>query len=250
MLKRNVQYETVSVAYLDILGFQELVATRSANEISRTLRILKEHSNPVRFRGLFVPVTFEYTVNFSDLCIISVPFEKNEGRMGGALWSLVVRLLQAQVSLIMRHKILVRGGVTVGRMTRSYRQLFGPAIIRSYQLERAAKMPRIVVDPIIFEEIENTPALWLKSKDTESSTIRDLLTQDDENDLFYVDYLRHSHDEPSKDEPGRTLLDIHHSLVEVGLAKQTDPGVREKYEWLRRYHARTVSIIDPLRAGE
>lgn len=58
-VKRNVQYEKALIAYIDILGFKELIATRTANQLSGTLSIFREHSNPDKYRGRYVPTTIE-----------------------------------------------------------------------------------------------------------------------------------------------------------------------------------------------
>lgn len=54
----RVGYKRSIVSYLDILGFRELVDTRSAGEISRILRILAE---TVRPDSLFKSENIEFT---------------------------------------------------------------------------------------------------------------------------------------------------------------------------------------------
>ena len=45
---RCVQYEQVLVIYIDILGFGELIQKRSADEISKILRVFTEAVEPRR----------------------------------------------------------------------------------------------------------------------------------------------------------------------------------------------------------
>lgn len=190
--KRHLEYKKAFIAYIDILGFKELIASRTANEISRTLRIFKKHGDPANRLGLSDPPAFEYVVNFSDLCIVAIPFEDNVGKMRGAASNLIWRLLYAQASLISRYSIFVRGGVTVGEIERSYGQLFGAGIVSAYELESKAVYPRILVDPAFVEEARTNPALWWSgSRPSDVDSIDDLLARGAGEDIPYIDYLRH-----------------------------------------------------------
>jgi len=52
--RRFVNYERSILTYIDILGFRELIATRSAGEISRSIRIVRDVVPP-RQRCSFQP---------------------------------------------------------------------------------------------------------------------------------------------------------------------------------------------------
>ena len=155
---------------------------------------------------------------------------------------MIVRLLRLQGSLIMRHGIFVRGGIAVGDMTRSYRQLFGPGIIRAYQLEQSARFPRVIVDPFLLEEIGNNPELWFKERDQELRIVGDLLRTDPGESLPYIDYLKEMRYDPWPDHAGETFEDAYVRLIEEALKRYDPrPRVKAKYEWLREYHSRVMS---------
>ena len=50
MKKKHVEYEVGLVTYVDILGFGELIRTKTAGEISRTIRVVKP-SSPMSSAG-------------------------------------------------------------------------------------------------------------------------------------------------------------------------------------------------------
>ena len=44
----HVRYSVALVTYIDILGFKDLIATRSAGDISRIIRVFKDTLRPDR----------------------------------------------------------------------------------------------------------------------------------------------------------------------------------------------------------
>jgi hypothetical protein len=63
--RRSVSYETSLLTYIDILGFQELIRTKTANEISRSIRVVRETVEPRRFKSTFPEIPTERFLNFS-----------------------------------------------------------------------------------------------------------------------------------------------------------------------------------------
>jgi hypothetical protein len=115
-----VEYTRSIVSYLDILGFQELIETRTAGEISRILRILAESISP---HPNDEPATIVFT-KFSDTVIRSMT-EPNPAYFIYELKS----ILRAQVALI-PHGVAIRGAVTVGDVVQSWDVVYGPAVVR------------------------------------------------------------------------------------------------------------------------
>jgi hypothetical protein len=138
--------------------------------------------------------------------------------------------------------LLIRGGVTVGNIVKSYGQLFGPAVVRAYELEsKIAIYPRIVVGEEVFEELENNRGLWMHDKRDEKQAVRNLLRTGDDGEL-YVDYLRVIRDE--LDDPVTEydeFLNRHQSLITECLQRYSgNDNVRAKYTWMDRYHQLTL----------
>lgn len=250
MKKKQVEYEVGLVTFVDILGFGELIRTKTAGEISRTIRVVKAAVQPRQFRTgfktKFKEIPDDDYANFSDLSIISIPLRRTEkAPPRGRLFSQLIHLVHAQTVLIVDEGIPIRGGVTVGKLVKSWGQLYGPAIVRAYELEsKIAKYPRIVVGKEVFEELAMNSGLWVHDRTTDQEAVRSLLRQDDDGELF-IDYLRVIWDE--LDDPGadyETFLNRHHELIRERLVRYSrEPEIRKKYEWMERYHAATTAQV-------
>jgi len=157
-MKKVVSYDEALVTYLDMLGFRELVQSETAGRISKTIRLVRDALKPDRDRARLYEMTYQ---SFSDLTVVSIPIltVANLNFRPGVLYSQIVRVANAQVDLL-REGIVLRGGMTFGSIVRSYGQLFGPALIRAYDLESTqAKYPRVILDEVIFRELKRNPAL-------------------------------------------------------------------------------------------
>jgi hypothetical protein len=250
MQKKLVEYEIGLVTYVDILGFGEFIRTKTAGEVSRTIRVVKEAVQPRQFRAAFrtklKEIADDNYANFSDLSIIWLPLRRTtKAPPVGRLFSQIIHMVHAQTILLADEGILIRGGITVGKLVKSWGQLFGPAIVRAYELEsKIAKYPRIVVGKEVFEELAINPGLWVHDRKTDQEAVRGLLRKDDDGELF-IDYLRVIWDEfndPSADY--EAFLNSHHRLIQEGLVHYSNkPEIRKKYEWMEVYHAATVAQL-------
>ncbi|HEV3219034.1 MAG TPA: hypothetical protein VGZ48_04640 [Candidatus Acidoferrales bacterium] len=250
MKKKHVEYEMGLVTYVDILGFRELIRTKTAGEISRTIRVVKEavqpHQSKFGFKKKLSGVPDVDYVNFSDLSIVSTPVRRPKALPLGSLVYQLIRLVHAQAILIADEGILIRGGITVGKLVKSWGQLFGPAIVRAYEIEsKIAKSPRIVVGKEVFEELAINSGLWVHDRETEQESVRDLLRQDEDGELF-IDYLRIIRNE--LDDPGsdyEIFLNRHREIIKRGLVRYARrPKIRKKYEWMERYHRATLARLN------
>ena len=114
--RKNVRYTPSLVAYLDILGFRDLVSKISPNRISRIIRMVKEEIIP---NGMFAEAAKVQHRNFSDLTVITLPNHKlqTDPFVGPPLAYIVQHLGVAQARLI-DEQIVVRGSITVGEILR------------------------------------------------------------------------------------------------------------------------------------
>jgi hypothetical protein len=240
MQKRDVQYEPMLVTYVDILGFEDLVREKSANDISRILRVFNEETAPAKFKHDVPDMPKQEHVSFSDLNMTCTRLRGSGNR--GIVFNQFLRLVHAQSILLLDEGIPIRGGIAVGPATRSYRKYYGPAVIQAYRLEqRKPGPPRILVDPSVLHEIENNPLLWMHDKEDELKTAKSFLAYDD--GVAHIDYLRIAIGEA---EDSAWVVEQHDMLINERLAryaKREYKHVREKYEWLRRYHDRTVRSL-------
>ncbi len=129
-----VGYEPCVVAFIDVLGFRNLINTRSAAEVHRVLTRLEHFTRPedqppprsmdeVRLHS----EAFAYSV--SDAIVRVRPY--NTQRRDGAFFWELYDLLHAQIGLI-GSGVFVRAGVTVGDAyvgLTGEGPVFGPALI-------------------------------------------------------------------------------------------------------------------------
>lgn len=246
----HVHYEIALVTCLDILGFKDLIATRDACEISRILRAFKEAVEPAagetQFKQRDIDIPEDGYVNFSDLSLIVRPFGGYGVRsLGSQLFDLLLHIVRAQARLVIDEGILIRGAVAVGKVVKTREQVFGPAVVCAYELERkAAKYPRIIVDKGVFEALNSLQDPWYNDEHTDRRHLR-LLTRRDTDRRRFVDYMRAVQSELADPAYYSFFLDRHDEFIQKGLQLYShDHGILPKYEWLKCYHQSTIGHLN------
>lgn len=246
----QICYKIALVTYLDILGFKDLIATRKAGEISRILRIFKEAVEPdtykTRFKESAVGIPADEYVNFSDLSLIVRPLDGGGVHPPGSqLFDLLLHIVRAQARLVIDEGILIRGAVTVGKAVKSSGQVFGPAVVRAYELERnVAKYPRIIIDESVFEVLKGVPGAWYNDERTDTSHLR-LLTRRDADRRRFVDYLRVVQSELNDPAYYPDCLARHDEVIRNGLQHcRRNLCIWRKHRWLKRYHESTIDRLN------
>lgn len=214
-------YTRSIVSYLDILGFRELIRTRTAGEISRITRILAESITP---HPTDEPKTITFT-KFSDTVIRSMP----ESSPAYFIYELK-SILRAQVALI-PEGVTIRGVVTIGDIVQSWDVVYGPAVVRAYDLERPKGGPPLI---LIDDEALN---LLQPPLDRSRLASTDLGLVRCEGMKLYLDYLGACESELRQGQEYLQFLKIHRDLIRQCLdRKEEKQEVRQKYEFLKSYH--------------
>jgi hypothetical protein len=219
---QSVNYTRSIVSYLDILGFRELVETKKPGEISRILRILGESIKP---HPDDEPIDISFT-RFSDTIIRSIP------SISPAFFIYELKtILRAQVALVPKG-VAIRGAVTVGDIVQSWGVVYGPAVVRAYELESPkGGPPRITIDD---------KALSLLRPAINEEVLLSLGLVKREKSIIYLDYLKACEVELNHGEYS-SFLALHRDFIRQCLTKYAEnPRVLGKYEWLRDYHERTL----------
>ena len=113
--RRSISYERSILTYIDILGFRDLIRTKTPNDISRSIRVVREAIEPRRFKSPFPEIPAQDFLNFSDLCIIRTPLARKNGLPAqGEVHSQILHMVHVQTNLLFDEGILLRGGITVG----------------------------------------------------------------------------------------------------------------------------------------
>lgn len=137
-------YRPRYVAFVDVLGFSALVRAGDTDPAIRQLilgivAILRETlaRNP--------RVGFQFT-QFSDCIVMSA----NCNAFGlHAIFS-GCRMLAMN---LLSHGILLRGGIAMGNLTHTDRELFGVGLVVAHGFDKSGGSPRIALDPNIVAEI-------------------------------------------------------------------------------------------------
>lgn len=235
---KKVSYDLAVISYIDVLGFRNLIDTKTAGEISRIVRKLKERTQPDKEESQHQGMKF---FNFSDTAIRITPVINPHSKHGtGNLFFELLALVHVQYLLILE-KIIVRGAVTIGEIVKSWGVVYGPGLVSAYEMEQKASNPRIIVDTTVFKHLRTNPALWVHDYAEEHKGVMDLLRKDEDGKLF-VDYLRLIEGEMDTPEVYYPrFLRTHADLIAEGLIRhRLDRNVARKFKWLQKYHNSTV----------
>ena len=144
--RKGRRYKKYVVAFLDILGFSQLVNDPKNNELFIAAFDAVRRMNGMPNEKYPALQAVQYSV-MSDSIVISVPY-RNSGSF--------VRLLLCVYSLmlvLMANDVYLRGAVAIGPAYHEGATAFGPAIVQAYQLEDTrAIYPRCIVTPETLEE--------------------------------------------------------------------------------------------------
>lgn len=173
MLKPDiVEYENRVIAFIDILGFKEIIK-ESEQDTSKielvysileylkaletsdkwTLQLLEiEEDAQKRGVGNFDVRNRINTTAFSDSIVISVKIDENVNEM---VSTLIVNLAYVG-AMLLEKGILIRGGITIGNIIHKENGIvFGQGLIDAYILEsKNAKYPRLIVSNKLIKHLE------------------------------------------------------------------------------------------------
>jgi hypothetical protein len=232
-------YEKRVVAFVDILGFKNLIANTSQNddEARKLLSVLKyiENVKIENDKGYFADYDFrekdfgkEVSV-FSDSIVISYPLTKK-----GALFLLLMDLIYLQIDMML-NGIFIRGGISCGQLYHDDNVLFGPAMVNAYKLESEdAKYPRIILERETIDEAVSKPEYLSHSREEELKWILGLLRPCEADNQLFIDILVQQNEFDDVETYIDWVLKVKEA-IECGL-KSTDPKVLEKYKWMKEYY--------------
>ena len=224
-------YEDRIVAFVDILGFKDLVDSskddvKVLRNITSALSTLYEWIWQWEADG--VDSSFAFT-QFSDSVVLSALADTQDS------FEMLLQLMLGIVDIAYSNGIIVRGGISRGKLIHDREMVVGPAMVDAYLLENTiAKYPRIVISEELKNEFEVNLQEYVDSQPnlSEIPAFNKIFKQDDVDGLWYMDYVDPDEEfviKHSKEDYLDTLKDI----ARKGLTN-TNPNVRLKYEWLER----------------
>lgn len=135
-------------------------------------------------------------------------------------------------SVLFSDKILIRGGVSIGSLFIEGNKIYGPALVKAYELERTTVYPRIAFDKDIIEK-----RLHQRFRPLFKASIEEYGKGHYAFNYFGTIYTLIKGEQKMPDEEVIKLsIKTFVEPLEISIAngiKHPDPGVRNKYEWLR-----------------
>ncbi|WP_097006977.1 hypothetical protein [Lacrimispora amygdalina] len=199
----NASLEYSIVAFVDILGFSEMVRSDCENVISNAryfevLKSVNEQTKTIRKCNI---------TQFSDSVIFSLPLDVDN------FYQMVEILTNYQKDLFLQ-SIICRGAISYGKHYKEEDFMFSQALIEAYKLEsKEAIYPRIILSKNLFDYFK--PQL--------NRGLPHLLCEQD--GYQFIDYFSILDKEISKD----ILVDFNKTMEKYPL------NVKEKYFWLFQY---------------
>ena len=234
-------YEMRLVAFLDILGFKELVS--ESTDDPKVLKRLLHVIDAMRSEGADLgEETDKMVTQFSDSIVVSYRVKSRS-----SAYYLLLDLLLLVIEATQRG-VLLRGGISVARLIHTNEHLLGPGMIFAYNAEsKIAKYPRVIVEPHSMEFLLHAAAenpADHHDAGTETKYVRDLLTKDDDGN-FYLDYI--SFDGVvvkggAEPDDYQTYFESIGQLVRDGLTHH-DSTVKDKYVWLQKKYAAQLKVF-------
>lgn len=255
------------VAYIDILGFKEMVMQDSHLPVL-ALRFIKKfinifyNSNNEKYKNDDIDDDIiPKATMFSDSIVISQSINEVD-------FPLFIELIaELQYGLFVKG-ILIRGGISYGKLYHDENYLFGKGLINAYLFEsKYADYPRILVDTDLINEIHKIDyqkfeqswndyiiiegkSHYLKRVDNDEDDYSFYVNKDFDNHMFInyffkiIEYGFMMFDseknlielEKLRTEP--ELMNVK-KIIETGL-KTKDHRVLAKYEWLRKLYNSSI----------
>ncbi len=221
-------FEQRAVAFLDVLGFKQVVSEAEAapsapNKLVALHTVVNSHVkwDNSRLKPEVPEEAHPKYIFISDSIIISVPFKVLIDGVDG-LDILVVKCTEVSQK-ILELGLLVRGGISIGNVWHDEANIFGSGYIDAYETEKTAKHPRIVLSGAASshwrQDGKFAPNLCLPDNGV------------DIVDILYADYLRTNKDGiPREDYFRRVRNNINLALKNDDLRLGSD--ARSKWEWM------------------
>lgn len=171
MRKSPLKYQRSLIAFIDILGFKEIIKKSEVDStkielLFSVLQYLKDWEKPNKWNLDFIGIeedaqkkgvhNFDIigktnSTSFSDSIVVTVKVDDNINEMTSTL----IANLSYIGAILMEKGILLRGGMTIGNIIHMENgTVFGQGLIDAYHLEsKSAKNPRIILSDVLIKEL-------------------------------------------------------------------------------------------------
>lgn len=171
MADDDIDYATRAVAFVDILGFKDLIASARGNQVA----IKNLHWALHRIKIIEAWASGENTAQKE----LEVSVFSDNIAISGALYQVptliwTVGYLQANLLL---GGTLVRGGIAAGLLHHAEGVIYGEGLVAAYEMEQtSAVFPRVLIAPELMQGL--------------NARVRKFLKQDEDDGLWFIDPFR------------------------------------------------------------
>lgn len=243
-------FERCVVTFIDILGYRNLLNTRTTEEIVEIVNALRQFAagdsdedEPPRRMDEHRLYSQSFSESVSD-AVVRVRTVDTQSADGAFVLELI-DLMHAMIECVNRG-ILIRGGMTIGPVhigLNGKGPIFGNGMVRAFKIEsEEAVYPRIMIDDAALEAYLSDESLW-NDGDVDADEARlalEFIAVADDGSHF-VDYLRAAG--PGEFDAGVAgqfeFLQRHRQLIVDNLTIE-DQKARRKLVWLANYHNRFI----------
>lgn len=234
--KDIIKYKNAYVAFVDVLGFKEIVLQENTSTVSSYYRVIDESiselSEALKEYGII------NSQIMSDSIVFSVtPKSENKTDKIKSVRALcgAIAYLQFYLSI---HGIWTRGGISYGGISfHNERFVVGPALVTAVELEKISKYPRIVLEPRILQNLGIGKAAFIKEMTITGDegslcwVFNDSETQQAEfKDLLFVNFGMNIYNGLKFNTQAAQVIA---EQLQKGL--YGSPAHLEKYRWLQAY---------------
>ena len=225
----NQQYTDCYIAFLDLLGFKNVISRKCCADILKTFKKIR-----LPIEGVYMgtgtgwePIIDNDLVKQVKIKIISdsICFYI-DASIPNSFCVLLAVCLMFQVQMAqLDEPVLMRGGIVRGELYAEGDITFGPGLTKAYLLEeKCAKTPRIIITGDVLEKA------WEETDIKCRKIIHDYVYRDE--DAFYIlNYLGMLSHGPKGLAPAQYFYDY---VIKI-LNSEIDPSVMEKYLYLEKY---------------
>ena len=229
------------ICYADILGFRADTERAFASgsptgflrRVKDSLDVAYGKVRDAKEAGGINSSIFDMKV-FTDNIVVAYPVHDPDIELGeGELGTILMLFSEVQASLAV-NGFLLRGAIAFGDHYQDDDIAFGPALLEAIDLDKSGSGPRLV----IARSAECQIARQLTSYGYVSDAPHyDALLKDANDGRLFVNYLQAVFRYFPDDRMDYKLLAEHRDSVASGLQEyESNPRVRQKYEWVATYH--------------
>lgn len=217
--ENEIEYSERLVAFIDILGFSQIISSDFSNDIDYIKFFNKNLSHVVKILKEEYGKVFSIKM-FSDCICLSCEPDPEK-----------LEYILSELSFIQLYfstdNIFIRGGFAKGKHFENENLIYSKGLIRAYELEKTSIYPRILISDDVVELIKK------EGINQRNDGKFDFLMKSPDG-LYFLDYLDYLHSDYI--EADDFLKSHKASIINQVRKNKHNNRIVEKYKWLSLYH--------------